>query len=605
MTRMAGGMGKRSGREHGGRDLRLVPCAALGWAASLAVQSCGPGGARAAMLAAWLPVALFVAVAAMTGLATRLRRKPSGPHAPDALAALAVACAAMLACGAAAAGAMARDGHDAAYGLLDARSSRAAFDVRVSSPPVASERRGYDCRADVRVRSLRSSGVAQPSNASARLYASGAQCQALRRGADVIVDADAEQAAYGTERLWLMADDTQAVRVDGEPGWPWNAVNAMQDAFIDACSGLSQQGRVLVPGMTVGVLGQDIVVAGHAGTREYGVDASYADSVEDACTAAGIIHLMAVSGGHFALVASCADALCRRLLAPRRVRAAAVASVQLCLAALLYPSHSVMRAVAMGVFAQGYVALGRRRQTASALCWTALGTLVACPRMAASYGYALSCAAVLGLALAARPMSRALAELMPRAVADALAMTVAATLATLPIQAMMCGQVPLWTLAANLLVTPVTAAATVCGLLSLLSAWASPAVGFAFAWCASCATAIVEAVAGFFGSTLGHALPWLDGAWGAAAMALAEACGIAIAKLCARARRLWIQPDPSLPGQRFAATPAVRTRQWWRRTLELLDGLEWKRRDRRHGRRHGHAGAMSTDAERLKPWHHE
>ncbi len=59
---------------------------------------------------------------------------------------------------------------------------------------------------------------------------------------------------------------------------------------------MDDQGRVLVPGVTLGLLGQDILT----GAR---VDETYARQLEERCKQAGIMHVMAVSGGHYALIA--------------------------------------------------------------------------------------------------------------------------------------------------------------------------------------------------------------------------------------------------------------------------------------------------------------
>ena len=53
---------------------------------------------------------------------------------------------------------------------------------------------------------------------------------------------------------------------------------------------------MLVPGVTLGLLGQDILTGAS-------VDETYARQLEERCKQAGIMHVMAVSGGHYALIA--------------------------------------------------------------------------------------------------------------------------------------------------------------------------------------------------------------------------------------------------------------------------------------------------------------
>ena len=68
----------------------------------------------------------------------------------------------------------------------------------------------------------------------------------------------------------------------------------MQQAFFEQTSRLSDQGKELVPGLTLGILGQDYVPPdsgnGKTGT---GIDSTYANLLENAFQRSGILHLMA------------------------------------------------------------------------------------------------------------------------------------------------------------------------------------------------------------------------------------------------------------------------------------------------------------------------
>ena len=81
------------------------------------------------------------------------------------------------------------------------------------------------------------------------------------------------------------------------------AIGMMQEAFFVQTARLSDQGKVLVPGLTLGVLGQDYVPAEGDGTD---IDSTYAAQVEDAFQRSGIVHLMAVSGGDLVVAPTCA-----------------------------------------------------------------------------------------------------------------------------------------------------------------------------------------------------------------------------------------------------------------------------------------------------------
>lgn len=84
-------------------------------------------------------------------------------------------------------------------------------------------------------------------------------------------------------------------------------IDTMQQAFLTQTAQLSDQGKILVPGLTLGILGQDYVPVEGA---DAGIDSTYATQVEDAFRRSGIVHLMAVSGGHLAVVAALVRGVC-------------------------------------------------------------------------------------------------------------------------------------------------------------------------------------------------------------------------------------------------------------------------------------------------------
>ena len=111
------------------------------------------------------------------------------------------------------------------------------------------------------------------------------------------------------------------------------AIGMMQEAFFVQTARLSDQGKVLVPGLTLGVLGQDYVPAEGDGTD---IDSTYAAQVEDAFQRSGIVHLMAVSGGHLAVTAALVRSVCSFFLLPRRFTALLVAMSYIMLSACVF-----------------------------------------------------------------------------------------------------------------------------------------------------------------------------------------------------------------------------------------------------------------------------
>lgn len=207
----------------------------------------------------------------------------------------------------------------------------------------------------------------------------------------------------------------------------------------------------------------------------------------------------------------------------------------------------------------------------------AIGILLLRPSMATSYGFALSCAAVLGIVTLARPMRPRHSLRHAKPVAAALAMTIAAQLSTLPIQILMEPQIPLLSCVANLLVTPVVSYSTLLGLAALACAWINVDMAFAFARLASAGTRVMEVVA----RSLADApcsVPWKDGIAGALLVLAVElTTGYAVARLTKRANRPCEREGSD--AERFTRNPARRMGIWIEDTVRMLgDGrqLAWK-----------------------------
>ena len=528
-----------------------------------------------------------------------------------------VACAAALTIGVATLAVDLRQWHDPASAAARTGGTTVTVHARIRTPVTVADMRDADCQTDIIIdaiagpaailgpvgttgvvgttgtseeppgessevsditESSADATIERVSTMSARLYTSGRDCAALADGATVRVRGILQEARYGRQPLWLTVDGGTAVdsgpsgiETIHAPCLRRRIVARMHDAFFAVADRLPDQGRILVPGLTLGMLGQDHVAADGTAAD---IDGTYAQHVEDDFRRSGIMHLMAVSGGHFMLVADLIRRLCARFLTPRRVTAACVAVAYLLLAAGMYPSDSVRRALVMGLIGAGAHWLGRRGQSVSALSWTVLIVLVLDPTMARSYGFALSGAAVLGIVLLAGPVGAWLGTMLPAVLAAPLAMTVAAQSLTLPIQILMSPELPLASIPANLLVAPFVDLATMAGLASLAVSWISPTLGYPPARLAACGTRIMEAVASRLADG-GHAtLPWADGLAGAALMLAVE---VTLVLLVAAGRRLAsrLRTDaPGLPGRAFRPRMRDRVALWWEHTADAF-GTTW------------------------------
>jgi competence protein ComEC len=178
--------------------------------------------------------------------------------------------------------------------------------------------------------------------------------------------------------------------------------------------------------------------------------------------AAGMTHLMAVSGANVTIV--CAAVLfSARLIGPR----AAVALAALALVAfviVVQPTASVLRAAVMGAIALAGMLSSRRRQAIPALAATVLVLLAIAPQLAVDVGFALSVIATSALVVVAPVWSRRLVGRgCPKPLADAAAVAWAAHVVTAPLVAGISGRLSLVAAAANLAAAPVIAPITVLG----------------------------------------------------------------------------------------------------------------------------------------------
>ena len=155
---------------------------------------------------------------------------------------------------------------------------------------------------------------------------------------------------------------------------------------------------------------------------------------------------------------------------------------------------SLQRAGVMGAAGIAAMTLSRPASRSYALLLAVAATLALNPRVSSDPGWQLSFAAVAGILVLGRPLAVALADAggellrapaggtaraVVRALADAIAITVAATLATAPLVSFHFGAVPLAGLIANLLALPAVAPAMWLGMvkvaLGLVAAVVPPA----------------------------------------------------------------------------------------------------------------------------------
>jgi len=179
---------------------------------------------------------------------------------------------------------------------------------------------------------------------------------------------------------------------------------------------------------------------------------------------AGLSHLLAVSGQNITLLALLAMPLLGMLGIPLRQRLLWVLGSIAVYVPVAGAGPSVQRAGVMGALGLLATLGGRRSSKLYALAVAAGVTLAIDPAIAGDVGWQLSFAAVLGILLLATPLQRAIASrtgtgLWRRALAEGIAMTIAATLATAPLIAFHFETFSTTSLLANVLALPAVAPA--------------------------------------------------------------------------------------------------------------------------------------------------
>ena len=305
----------------------------------------------------------------------------------------------------------------------------------------------------------------------------------------------------GSEMALLRVDQPPE-RLD--PGRPYAWVEPLREGLRDSVRGLPPDPRGLVPALVVGD------------------EQQVPEDLRDDMHATGLTHLTAVSGANVAIVLGAVLGLARwggmRSYALPAVGAVAV----LVFVVVARPQPSVVRAAAMGLVALAALGAGGRRRGTATLGVAVLVLLLADPWLARSPGFALSVLATGGILVLA-PAWRDAMPWLPRPMAAALSIPLAAQVACTPVLVVLSGDASVVSVPANLLAAPAVAPATILGaaaaVVTPVLPWAGPLLGWPAGVAAWWIVLVAEQGAQLPGATIG----WPAGAWGAVA-----ALGVAV-----------------------------------------------------------------------------
>ena len=288
---------------------------------------------------------------------------------------------------------------------------------------------------------------------------------------------------------------------------------------------LPQHARALIPGMSLG--------------DDHQASAQMRNDMKTVSFA----HLTAVSGAHMSILLMTIG-----LLTPRKKTWKLVVqlAVLLLFVALVGPQASVLRSFGVSIIAFGGMWLNREGGIYSSLSTVVIAACLLSPFDACSLGFCLSVLATWGVSVPARWISHAGEKAgvaaenawIPR-MSALLAIPLGAQIATLPVMISMNSWIGLWSIPAQILISPFVTPVTIASFAAALSAQLYAPVSFVCAWIASWGTAWIAGVARFFSS-----LPGARVSLGNTAGIFAVGAGIAVVLIAADCLRRFTTSSP-------------------------------------------------------------
>lgn len=264
------------------------------------------------------------------------------------------------------------------------------------------------------------------------------------------------------------------------------------------------QSQVKALGSPIGPLLSAIVLGNRA------VDLPY--DVRDGFARVGLAHAIAVSGFHVSLVLGFVMVLTRRLSARFQFLTGIVALGGFVWLTGMQPS--ILRAALMGVGSLTAIVVRRKVKPIGLLCVTAGVLLLIDPTWIWDLGFQLSFLATLGLLSTVEAILRRLRRL-PLALGSLIAVPLAATLWTLPLQLYQFGTLAPYSVLTNVITAPLIGIVSIGGIVSGLAAIVWPGAGILLSGLLGWPIQLFWSIAQFFGQlpganwSMGH-LSWFQ-----------------------------------------------------------------------------------------------
>ena len=271
-------------------------------------------------------------------------------------------------------------------------------------------------------------------------------------------------------------------------------LNLVRQAFRRSIAGVSKESRALVAGLAIGdtsLLNKDL---------------------NDRLKLLSLTHLNAVSGANCAIVVGAVFWLLGFVTKRRTLRVCVAILSLVAYVSLVGGGASVVRAAVMAAVV--LLLLERGVWPVAALSFTVAVMLICDPNYATDYGFALSVFATAGILLLAPAMAETFARKLPKPLALALSVTVAAQLWCMPVLLELQAGVPTYAVLANLLAEPVVAPITILGIAAAAIAYPLPWFAQVLTWLASLPAQWIVAVAKYTSELPATTLAWHTGVVG-------------------------------------------------------------------------------------------
>ncbi len=269
----------------------------------------------------------------------------------------------------------------------------------------------------------------------------------------------------------------------------------LRQSFREAAARMPGEGGQLLPGLVVG-------------------DTSLvSEDLARSMKITSLTHLMAVSGANCAIVVGLVYGLTALMGAPRIIRVVLSLTALAGFVCIVTPQPSVVRASIMTMIGLVAVGLGRVTSGVHVLSAAVIVSLAIDPWLAREFGFVLSVAATASLLLLARPIATRIPARIPRPIALALSVPIAAAVGCQPIIMMLSPALPLYGVITNVLAAPLAPMATVIGMVAAVTSFV-PLVGSVVTGMAWLPAAVIAVIARVFSALPGSSIPWPSGVVG-------------------------------------------------------------------------------------------